>query len=124
MNHRQPNEPASNIGSYVTTTLQPMQSNDVQSNWDTGVKAYYAKNYPAAQQALQNAERPNPQFKAPAAFLTLPAFISSSTSDKNKTPTARHVGQPTSTAQSQSENSINVFGFQLPGSSLIWYILA
>src|SRR5258708_2007095 len=124
MNLRQPNDPAGTIRSYVTTTLQPMQSNDVQSNWDTGIKPYYEKNYPAAQQALQNAERPNPQFKAPAAFLTLPAFISLSTSDKTKTPTAGHVGQPTSTAQSQSENSINVFGLKLPGSSLIWYILA
>jgi serine/threonine protein phosphatase PrpC len=124
MNLRQQSDPAGTIRSYVTTTLQPMQSNDVQSNWNTGVKAYYAKNYPAAQQAFQNAERPNPQFKAPAAFLTLPAFISSSTSDKTKTPTAGPARQPTLTAQSQSENSINVFGLQLPGSSLIWYILA
>jgi serine/threonine protein phosphatase PrpC len=124
MNLRQQSDPAGTIRSYVTTTLQPMQSNDVQSNWNTGVKAYYAKNYPAAQQAFQNAERPNPQFKAPAAFLTLPAFISSSTSDKTKTPQAGPGRQPTLTAQSQSENSINVFGLQIPGSSLIWYILA
>lgn len=124
MNLRQQNDPAGTIRSYVTTALQPMQSNELQSNWDTGVKAYYAKNYPAAQQAFQNAERPNPQFKAPAAFLTLPAFISSSTSDKTKTPTAGHVGQPTSNAQSNNENSINVFGLQIPRSSLIWYILA
>src|SRR5437879_4534897 len=124
MNLRQQSDPAGTIRSYVTTTLQPIQSNDVQSNWNTGVKAYYAKNYPAAQQAFQNAERPNPQFKAPAAFLTLPAFISSSTSDKTKTPRAAPGRQPTSTPQSQSQNSINVFGLQIPGSSLIWYILA
>src|SRR5258708_17046526 len=120
----QPNDPAGTIRVFIASTLQPMQSNEVQSNWDAGVKAYYAKNYPAAQQDLQNAEGHNPQFKAPAAFLTLPNFNSSSTSDKTKTPTAGHVGQPTSTAQSQSENSINVFGLKLPGSSLIWYILA
>ncbi|MFL5628500.1 MAG: zinc ribbon domain-containing protein, partial [Ktedonobacteraceae bacterium] len=123
MNLHQQDDPAGTIRSYVNTTLQTVQPNVLQSNWDTGVSAYYAKNYPAARQAFQNAGRPNPQFKAPAAFLALPAFISSSTGDRTRTPTSGATKTSASRSQ-QDENMINVFGLQLPGSSLIWFVLA
>ncbi len=126
MNLRQQDDPAGTIRNYVShtlSTLQTVQPNVLQTNWNTGVSAFYAKNYPAARQAFQNAGRPNPQFKAPAAFLALPVFISSSTGDRNRTPTSGGTKSSVSSSQ-QNANMINVFGLQIPGSSLIWYVIA
>lgn len=59
------------VNKTMGTSLQA--GNKLQSDWTTGVQAYYAKSYANARNAFNDAMKQNPNFQAAASFASLAA---------------------------------------------------
>ena len=116
---------AESIRTFVTGQLSPAplqlgHTNSLHDNWNNGIIHFYANNLASAQTDFRNASKPNLQFQAPSAFLSLPAFkrlgnTGTSGSGRN--------GTPAPGGTSLAGQNTTLFGITIPNSQLMWLVI-
>ncbi len=98
------------IMSFLSQTIPPGHpGNTLHDNWDTGIKAYYARDYATAQKDFQQAANANPQFQAATTFMGLAtSHVKAGNGGGVSTVGAGNTGSP-----STSTGATGLMGFSL-----------